>query len=469
MKTTRATILGWILVPLLLAMVGTFFLSSFLLQTSVATQIDDQLAQEAKELSLLAKEATDPESDSPYTSSRELLELYLRNSVPDSNETLFVLVDGKVISRSSGSDLPRLDRAGDFIEMVSTLQEPLVSNYLVDGESVRFIAIPVSGPADSGHMVAAIFVEEKLDAVNATLTQLGLLMLLAFMAAASAGWFVAGRILKPIRQLGEITRRITDGTTPERLEGFDKKSELGAIAADFNSMLDRTSSAFASQRRFVDDAGHELKTPLTIVRGHLDLMKTAPKEAETSLAIIEDEVQRMTRIVKDLQLLTKSTEASFIKTSPVQPSEIVDEVFVKTSPLANRRWDVEAEITPALEIDRQRMVQALLQLVDNSIKHTNDEDAIVIGCRSIGSFVELFVGDSGPGIPEEARIQVQQRFVRGGWTAEDTEGSGLGLAIVDAIARGHMGELYIKTSELGGAEVGIRLNSNKKLKTGDNS
>jgi signal transduction histidine kinase len=322
---------------------------------------------------------------------------------------------------------------------------------------VRFIVIPISGTQDQGHLVAAIFTDRESEKVNATLAQLALLMLLALATATFAGWLVAGRILRPLRQLREITRRVTDGTVEERLAGFNPNQEIGAIASDFNSMLDRTALAFASQRRFVDDAGHELKTPLTIVRGHLDLIKVDPSETATSIAIIEDEVLRMTRIVQDLQTLTKSSQASFIRTSLVDPGEIVDEVFVKTSAIANRAWIIEANSVQPYPIDRQRMVQALLQLVDNAIKHTSEKDSIVIGSRPVTDGIELFVGDSGKGIPEESRAFVHERIASGNWRSEDSEGSGLGLAIVDAIAKGHSGQVFIRTSNLGGAEVGIKL------------
>ena len=457
MKTARSAILGWILIPLLFAMIATYVSIGVVLRDSLAVQIDDQLGQEAKELSVLADKATDPKSGLPYTSAQELLELFIRSSVPDSDETLFVLVDGVVTERSSSPGLARIDRVPEFIEIIAALEEPLFSNYTYLNQDIRFIAIPVSGSEDSGHMVAAIFLEQKMENINSTLNQLALLMLLAFGVASAAGWFVAGRILDPIRRLGAITRRITDGTTQERLDDLKGTSEIGAIAEDFNKMLDRTAKAFDSQKRFVDDAGHELKTPLTIIQGHLDLMKSSPQEAEASLAIIHDEVSRMTRIVKDLQMLTKSSESSFVVLSDVEPSEIIDEVFVKASPLATRNWRVDSAKLKSMPLDRQRMVQALVQLVDNAIKHTNESDSLVIGCRSTNGVTEFYVGDSGPGIPEDSRTRVQERFVRGGWTAQDTEGSGLGLAIVGAIAKGHGGQLVISTSPLGGAEVAIRV------------
>jgi signal transduction histidine kinase len=438
-------------------MIATYVLSAVLLRNDLAGEIDQRLNQEAQELYLLADRAIDPNSGQAYTSAREILELYIRRSVPDNLESLFVLVNGVVLERSSSTDLPRLDRDVEFIKLINSLEQPEVGDFSSNGELVRYISIPVSGDNDSGHLVAAIFLDQEFEEVDSTLAQLALLMLLALAAAAAAGWLVAGRILKPLRQLGEITRRVTDGTIEERLTGFNPNQEIGAIASDFNSMLDRTASAFTSQRRFVDDAGHELKTPLTIIRGHLDLIKVDPQESAASIAIIEDEVLRMTRIVQDLQTLTKASQASFIRTSSIEISEVIDEVFVKTSPLADRVWSVDAQQLGELPIDRQRMVQALLQLVDNAIKHTSKGDSITIGCRAISGGIEMYVGDSGPGIPEEFRTFIQERFARGSWTAEDTEGSGLGLAIVEAIAKGHSGEIYTRDSALGGAEVGIKL------------
>jgi two-component system, OmpR family, sensor kinase len=457
LKSARSNILGWILIPVVLSMIATFAFSAVLLRNNLSEEVDQRLNQEAQELYLLADRAIDPISGEAYSSARDILELYIRRSVPDSLESLFVMVNGEVLERSSGRDLPRLDRDAEFIEFIASRQEAELGDYQSGENLVRYIIVPVAGSSDSGHLVAAIFLDQEQQKVDALLTQLVLLMLIALLSAAAAGWFVAGRILKPLRQLREITRRVKDGTTEERITGFNPNQEIGAIASDFNSMLDRTASAFASQRRFVDDAGHELKTPLTIVRGHLDLIKLDPTESTSSIAIVEDEVLRMTRIVQDLQTLTKSSQVSFVQASPVEPSEIVDEVFVKTSPLAERNWSIEAQELGVLPLDRQRMVQALLQLVDNAIKHTSTGDAIAIGCRSTGNSIELYVGDSGPGVPEESRVLVQERFARGAWTSQDTEGSGLGLAIVEAIAKAHNGELFIRDSVLGGAEVGIKL------------
>jgi two-component system, OmpR family, sensor kinase len=466
MKSARANILGWVLIPVTLAMIATLALTSALLMQNLSTQIDQQLSQEAEELRLLSERAIDPVSGQPYARAQDLLELYIRRAAPDKDEVLFVLVNGVVSERTTGELDIRLDQDLEFTNFVTSLDTPYLGDYSVDGEDVRFVAIPVSATEDTGFMVAAIVLEPRIDSIRATTAQLALLMLIALAAASLVGWVIAGRILKPISDLGSMTRRVRDGTSAERLGGFNSESEIGGIANDFNRMLDRTAEAFDSQKRFVDDAGHELKTPLTIIRGHLDLIRANPSEEKNSMPIIEDEVLRMTRIVKDLQTLTKSSKPSFIQLAKVIPSEVVDEVFVKAAALADRKWSIQLSESPVLHLDRQRLVQALVQLVDNAIKHTKSNGPIEIGCRLTSEFCEFYVGDSGPGIPKESRNQVLERFVRGNWTAEDTEGSGLGLAIVTAIAQGHGGEVFINSSNLGGAEVGLRVRLEKLKNAG---
>ena len=466
MKSARASILGWVLIPVSLAMIAAVILASALLTQNEVTKTDQQLTQEAEELSLLSERAIDPVSGETYSKSSDLLELYISRAVPDSDELLFVIVNGKVTERSSGELDIRLDRDPNFIALVNGLDEPYLGDYDFSSTTIRFVAIPVNSETDSGVMVAAITLDSRMESIQTTLLELALIMLIALAAATLVGWIVAGRILKPIRDLGSMTRRARDGTASERLSGFNSNSEIGGIAQDFNSMLDRTAEAFDSQKRFVDDAGHELKTPLTIIRGHLDLIRSNPTEEKNSMPIIQDEILRMTRIVKDLQTLTKSSEPSFIQLEQVDPAEIVDEVFVKASALAERKWSIDGTKLPTIAVDRQRIVQALIQLIDNAIKHTTTSDSIEIGCRLKSGFCEFYVGDSGPGIPLESRNKVFSRFVRGMWTPEDTEGSGLGLAIVAAIAFGHSGEAFINSSKLGGAEVGLRVKMDQSMNLG---
>lgn len=458
--STRLSILGWVLLPLVIAMSIGFTGTSFVLLGKTAQEIDDQLIQEASELQILAERAVNPSTGEKYASAQEILSLYVSRTVVDSDETVFVVVNGLVTERSSGEVVGRLDRDQQFVAMINTHNQPVLATYESELGPVRYISIPVNGKSDNGQMVAAIFIDVRNEPVRLLLIQLAALLLLAILGSAGLGWIIAGRILKPIRDLRETVGKISEGSLEERILVDNPDSELGGIAREFNQMLEKIQKSFDTQKRFVDDAGHELKTPLTIVSGHLDLVEAANEDSKTSLGIVRDEVKRMSRIVQDLQTLTKSNEPRFIQILPNSISETIDEVFVKATGLESRNWKLSSAEDQEICFDRQRIVQAMLQLVDNSMKHTKESDSIEIGFRSQGKLIEFFVGDSGPGIPESSRSQIVERFNRGDWTPQDTEGSGLGLAIVDAVCKAHNGSLVIQESKLGGAEVILRIPTN---------
>lgn len=458
--STRLSILGWVLLPLVMAMSIGFTATSFVLLGNTAEEIDNQLIQEAEELQILSDRAVNPSTGEKYSSAEEILSLYVSRTVADSDETVFVVVDGVVTERSSGEVLGRLDRDLQFVAEINTNDQPVLATYESELGPVRYISIPVTGESDNGQMVAAIFIDVRNEPVRLLLFQLAALLLLAILGSAGLGWIVAGRILKPIRDLRETVGKISEGSLEERIPVANPDSELGGIAREFNQMLEKIQKSFDTQKRFVDDAGHELKTPLTIVSGHIDLVETANEDSKASLSIVRDEVKRMSRIVQDLQTLTKSNEPRFIQMTTNSISETIDEVFVKATGLEERNWKLSAADDQEIFFDRQRIVQAMLQLVDNSLKHTTESDSIEIGFRNQGKLVEFFVGDSGPGIPENSRNQIVERFKRGEWTSQDTEGSGLGLAIVDAVCKAHNGSLVIRESNLGGAEVILQIPTN---------
>lgn len=456
-RSMRGTILFWVLTPLLLAFSASVAATNFVLQDNLAREIDESLIHEADELSILAEMALDPNTGLPYDSAEKVLNLYVQRSVIDKNESIFVVVNGIVSERNADNALGRLDKDKNFIKRVVTTQSPQLEDYSSEIGEIRYIAVPVSGKFDSGFLVAAISVSAETETLGQTISQLSLFTLLAFVLAAFAAWFVSGRILKPIRDLQAMTRTIRDENLVERLEVSNPKSEIGGIANDFNDMLDRISESFDAQKKFIDDAGHELKTPLTIISGHLDLVKGDSKESDSSLEIVRDEVSRMSRIVKDLQMLTNSSGPKFLTLTEILPTDLIDEVFVKSAALASRNWLIKGTSKGKWSLDHKRIVQALLQLIDNAIKHTTEKDSIEIGFAQSDKEITFFVGDSGPGILDSEKELVKQRFVRGSWTSQDTEGSGLGLAIVDAVAKAHRGKLQIHKSHLGGAEVRITI------------
>jgi signal transduction histidine kinase len=215
-------------------------------------------------------------------------------------------------------------------------------------------------------------------------------------------------------------------------------------------MLDRLERAFSDQRRFLDDAGHELRTPITIVRGHLELMNAGdPADVAESRALVMDELDRMSRLVDDMVLLARSEQPDFLRVTDVEIGALVDDVLDKARPLAERTWVVDARMDEPLTADPQRVTQALLQLVSNAVRHTGTSDTIGLGAAAAGGAVKVWVRDTGPGVPPADRERIFARFQRGHSSSGD--GSGLGLSIVRAIAVAHGGSATVESTAHGGA------------------
>jgi signal transduction histidine kinase len=206
-------------------------------------------------------------------------------------------------------------------------------------------------------------------------------------------------------------------------------------------MLDRLESAFATQRRFLDDAGHELRTPITIVRGHLELMSQDPDERRETLALVMDELDRMSRLVEDVLTLAKAERPDFLDLETVDVETLSREVFAKAVALAERDWRLGTVGRGMIVADRQRLTQALVQLAQNAVQHTDGGAVIAISSTVSEGAARFSVRDTGPGVPPEDRERIFDRFGRG--AGPRREGAGLGLAIVRAIAEAHGGTVEL--------------------------
>jgi signal transduction histidine kinase len=224
--------------------------------------------------------------------------------------------------------------------------------------------------------------------------------------------------------------------------------DVYALAATFNAMLDRLEAAFTAQRSFLDDAGHELRTPITVVRGNIELLdSTDARDVEEVRALVLDELDRMARLVDELTLLAKAQRPDFVRVGPVDLSSFTDDLMLLLQPLGARGWVLESRAADVITADRQRLTQAVLQLAKNAVGATSEGDVIAVGTSvdRIRREVRVWVRDTGSGVPPEDRTRIFERFARGG-TADLVEGSGLGLAIVAAIAEGHGGTVELDST-----------------------
>ncbi len=429
--------------------------TALVLQQQGDQRITQSLSREANEL-LLLSETLD------FESSQQLLERFIQRSSPDFDEQIFAVVDNRVVLRSGGSDL-RLDQSQEFLDIATSASTTTLDGFDLDGEQFRWISVPVSSDVDNGHLISVFSLKSQQDQTNAALASFVFLALLGLVLTSLVGWFGSGRIFRPIKEISTAAADIGHANLSGRVPVMGNNNELDQLANEFNSMLDRVEQSFQNQKQFVDDAGHELRTPLTVIRGHLDLLATDPKANAPSLQIVRDELERMSRLVGDLQTLTKSNQPGFTKKEVIELQVLSDELFVKAEALAERNW-IQAPLDgdTSFELDRQRITQAVLQLADNACSHTKPGDDIEIGISSTKTNIQIFVADSGPGIPEKDRDRVVKRFARAAHHSEHGEGSGLGLAVADAIAKGHGGRLEIGDSTLGGARVAIVLPRGEK-------
>ena len=279
---------------------------------------------------------------------------------------------------------------------------------------------------------------------------LSLLVITAFAAAQS------GRLLAPLRTLRETADEINDSDLSRRLPETGN-DDITALTRTFNRMLDRLESAFVGQRQFLDDAGHELKTPLTVLRGHLELLDVgSPAEIAETRELLLDEIDRMSRLVGELILLAKSDRPDFVTPRPVDLTGLTVDTLAKARGLGDRTWTLDETASVTVPLDEQRLTQALLQLCDNAVKHTGPGDVVALGSSYDGATARLWVRDTGPGVAPEDREQIFERFGRSAVPDHD-EGFGLGLSIVRAIAHAHGGTLSLEDEQPHGARFVITL------------
>ena len=219
---------------------------------------------------------------------------------------------------------------------------------------------------------------------------------------------------------------------------------------------DGAEASFDTQRRLLDDVRHELKTPITIVRGHLELMD--PTDATDAAATRElgiAELDRMTRLIGDIDLLA-AVESDSFSMGDVDLAELTRRVADLVGVIPGHAWSVEQVARAIVRGDRDRLLQAWLQLADNAAKYTPEGTAIEIGSAVPPSGAQLWVRDHGPGIPPAMRHRVFRRFDRGAGK-RSVGGSGLGLAIVDAIAKAHGGRCTVAETPGGGATLTLEI------------
>ncbi|WP_158220363.1 cell wall metabolism sensor histidine kinase WalK [Kineosporia sp. A_224] len=385
-----------------------------------------------------------------------LLEAALERQVPTEHETFLALVDERPRFVPTGRRPVRLEDEPAVMAVVRSLAADAptkVRTVDTSGGPVVFTALQVrvSGRPEVGTLVVAVAVGPATARVEAAARQYALLSALSLIAVGTAGWVVAGRLLLPLRRLRSAAEDLSARDLSRRVP-VSGRDDVSALARTVNAMLDRLQTSFEVQQTFLDDAGHELRTPLTIVRGHLEVLDTADRQdVDQTRDLVLDELDRMSRLVDDLIVLAKAGRPDFVRTRPTDLDQLVIDAVEKAAALGRRRWTVDALTGRTAVLDPQRITQALLQLAVNAVQHTTQGEEIGVGAAVGSGTVQLWVRDSGPGVPPDEADRIFERFSGTG------EGSGLGLSIVTSIAAAHGGTVSVGDAPAGGAVFTIRL------------
>ena len=455
--STRLRILGWYMLIMALAMILGLFLIRSALLAQMEGEINSQLRQEVDELNQLTT-GRDPSTGQPFGDDvGAIFETFLRRNVPVADEALFTIVDGQPFASTVAP--AQLLEEETILTSWASVDQPTQDDIGTIAGPVRYLAVPVfnQGQELAGVFVVAIFLEGRRADINRVINIGAIVFGSTFVVASGLAWFAAGRALKPVGALTSTARSISESNWKERIP-IEANDELSELAVTFNEMLDRLETAFSQQRRFIDDASHELRTPITIIRGHLELLNADDKAAtEDTRRLVLDELDRMSRLVDDLLLLARSEQPDFLDVHPIDIAELVDDVAAKAAPLAKRGLKVGERAVAVIDGDRHRVTQALMNLIHNAAAYSPESAQIRLGSVTQESAVEIWVQDEGPGIDPEDQQHVFDRFARGTTGQRRTEGAGLGLAIVRVIAEAHGGSVRLDSTPGRGSRFTISL------------
>ncbi|QWF83140.1 sensor histidine kinase [Amycolatopsis sp. CA-230715] len=454
--SARARILGWVLLVVLLALAGALVATHAVLRGQLDHRLDGEIFHETGKFRAYLTSADAMTPGAPNTVDT-LLARYLERNLPEKYETFFSIVDGAAAKRSAADAPARLDGDRALVAELAKATVPAYGTVETAVGSARYGVVPVTVQGDPrrGALVIVEFVDHAAGEIDDVIRVMAAMSAAALLVAGLVGWLAAGRILAPVREMRLAAEQISESDLTRRIDvrGSD---DVAALGRTFNTMLDRLERAFADQREFIDDAGHELRTPITIVRGHLELMGDDPADRRATTALVLDELGRMQRIVDDLLVLAKSGRPDFLVPERVDLADLTVETFTKARPLADRQWRLDGVAEVVVRADGQRLAQALLQLVSNAVRHTRPDQEIALGSSAAGGTARIWVRDTGEGVPPDSRARIFERFKRGS-NARDEDGSGLGLPIVVAIAEAHGGQVVLDSTPGDGALFTIEL------------
>ena len=379
-----------------------------------------------------------------------------------------LIEDGVVVASSDGlSGTPSLVRGGALIRVASGV--PVSGDASVGGSLYRFAGVSLGAESDRIVVVAAPIpdvreAEETLLQVYVPLT------VAAGVVAAIAGAIIASVSLAPLRRFASEADAIGSLDLSQRLSTPPSADEVGRLGTTLNTMLERLEAALGRERQLTAEVGHELRTPLAIIRAEVELLQgliTDPA-ASASLKSILEEVDRTTGVIDDMLLLARAdANAALDRFDLVELGRTARTIVDRFSPLAAARGvSLTASGDGRVQGDPRAIERSIANLVDNALRHTPAGGAVEIEVEDGGGGPQVSVLDSGPGAPEAALETMFDRYTSAG---PQRGAAGLGLSIVAAVAASHGGRVRARNRPEGGLEITIQFSRTSEMETSTRS
>lgn len=413
----------------------------------VDQRVKEDLTEEIEAFQEFVVSTSSSTTASTQLQAAEIFDSFLRNKIPGDKTFLIGTINGQFY-RSSPVGLPRvINRNSKLLTRLAQKTKPFRSQNTIQDKKfgkILYKSEPlIINEQVIGVLIVANIVDGERQEVLAAVIIVIQVLMVAFAVGLILAWIASGKVLTPIQTLIKTARSISDNDLSQRIP-IQGQGEMAELASTFNHMMDSLEASFISQRQFINDAGHELRTPITIIRGHLELIDDDAQAREETISLVLDELDRMTRFVEDLIFLAKAERREFLELGTIDIEQLTEELYSKAQSLASRNWKLEAKASGSMVGDRQRITQAIMNLAVNAVQHTTFSDTISLGSSLRKGYVSFWVRDTGEGILLEDQKRIFQRFARAANSRRRSEGAGLGLSIVQAIAQSHGGkvELY---------------------------
>jgi two-component system, OmpR family, sensor kinase len=388
---------------------------------------------------------------------------YLRRQPLELGTVLMVQLAGHGAVGSEGSQIlaksPQIDRW-----LTNPPTQAILTQVNVSSSSYRILVSPITANQRRvGVLIAAKELSRVMDTSRNVLLltagEVGAALLLAMVST----YVLLRRILGIVAKVTVTAEHISREGPGRRLQERSTEDEVGRLVHTFNQMLARLEAAFQSQRRLLSDVSHQMRTPLTVMRGHLEVARRGGLsdviETRETVDLVLDELEHTTALVDRMLFLGRSLEPDFIQPEPVDLRSFMADVYIAAQALASRRWELGAVPDVVVLLDRDKLRGVLLNLIDNAIKATQEPDTIRLEVE-LSAALAITVVDTGRGIPHELQERIFQRYERG---PADQRGSGLGLAIVKAVTEAHGGQVRIESAPGAGCSVRIVLPASRVL------